>query len=113
MRFPHSHSSDDDSCVTLYKPNERSPSHYLSPSGSSFDEKMLNTVALQGLVCGAAVGAAAPSGLERGPLLVAEIVLDTGHSPLAFAGASGPTAPIDRHRAIVGAVTMPPRRLVT
>jgi len=40
-RFPHSHSLDDDSFFALHKLNERSPSHYLIPLGSSFDEKML------------------------------------------------------------------------
>jgi hypothetical protein len=41
MRFPHSHSLDDDPFVALHTINERSPSHHLIPLGSSFDEKML------------------------------------------------------------------------
>jgi hypothetical protein len=44
MRFPHSHSLDDDPFVALHTINERSPSHHLIPLGSSFDEKMLGGI---------------------------------------------------------------------
>jgi hypothetical protein len=48
MRFPHSHSLDDDPFVALHTINERSPSHHLIPLGSSFDEKMLGKVGRMG-----------------------------------------------------------------
>jgi hypothetical protein len=48
MRFPHSHSLDDDPFVALHTINERSPSHHLIPLGSSFDEKMLSGAKTKG-----------------------------------------------------------------
>src|SRR4051794_13544762 len=44
-----------------------------------------HAVALQRLLRLAAIGAAAPGGLERGPLLVTEVVLDAIHAALALA----------------------------
>ena len=57
-----------------------------------------HAVALQRLVGRAAVRAATPRRLERGPLLVAEVVLDAIHPALASAGGPGLATSIDRHR---------------
>ena len=60
-----------------------------------------HAVALQGLVGHSTVRAASPSIPERGPLLIAEIVLDAIHAAPASTGGDGLATSAARHRASV------------
>src|SRR6476469_9710204 len=57
----------------------------------------LHTVPLQRHVCRPAVSTATPCGLERGPLLDAQVVLDAIHPTLAPTGVLGFPTTCDRH----------------
>ena len=57
----------------------------------------LHTVPLQRHVCRPAISTATPCGLERGPLLDAQVVLDAIHPTLAPTGVLGFPTTCDRH----------------
>src|SRR5215207_3708969 len=68
-----------------------------------------HAVSLQRSIGGTAVGAPTPGRLERGPLPVAEVVLDAIHAALAPASGPRPTTPA-HHRALHGRQDPPDHR---